>query len=108
MQTYEERLEAELEEKRQFLKEYATEKEELRQRLRDLETLVCAAFSDEQPDVAAFGRGEWVYCRQHVKPHPTGWCSVGVYDKLGLGVETAEEAYVKCREFGLPIYGDDE
>lgn len=99
--TREDRLEQEVAEKRQYLEEYATEKAELRMRLVEIATLIAAPLIDEQPDVAAFGRGSWIYCRQHVKPHQTGWCSVGVYDKLGLGVSTAKEAYAKCKEWGL-------
>ena len=104
MLTHEERLEQEVTEKRQYIEEYAAEKQELRQRLMDIVTLIDTPLSDEQPDVAAFGRGEWVYCRQHVKPHQTGWCSVAVYDKIGLGVGTAKEAYAKCEEWGLKIF----
>jgi len=106
MQTREERLENELEEKRQYLVEYAKEKEELRKRLMDAATLINTPLSDEQDDVAAFGRTAWVYCRQHVKPHPTGWCSVSPREKIGLGVTTAAEAYQKCRDWGLELYRD--
>lgn len=102
--TREERLEQELEEKRGHMVEYANEKAELIVRLGQLSALIDAPLIGEQPDVAAFGRGAWVYCRQHVKPHPTGWCSVGVYDKIGLGVDTAKEAYAKCEEWGLEIF----
>lgn len=102
--TREDRLEQEVAEKRQVLEAYATENAELRQRLTQLAALIATPLIDEQPDVAAFGRGAWVYCRQHVKPHPTGWCSVGVYDKIGLGVSTAKEAYAKCEEWDLKIF----
>lgn len=102
--TYEERLESELEEKRQYLKEYADEKAELRERLAHLSALLATPLADEQPDVAAFGRGAWVYCNQHLKPHLTGWCSVSVRDKIGLGVSTPEEAYAKCEAWGLKIF----
>lgn len=104
MLTNEERLEQEVAEKRQYIEEYATEKAELRLRLMQLTALIDTPLIDEQPDVAAFGRGAWVYCRQHVKPHQTGWCSVGVYDKIGLGVATAKEAYAKCEQWGLKIF----
>jgi len=104
MLTHEERLEQEVAEKRQYLEEYAAEKMELRQRLMYLVTLANAPLSDEQPDVQAFGRGAWIYCNQHLKPHQTGWCSVGVYDKIGLGVSTAQEAYAKCEAWGLKIF----
>jgi hypothetical protein len=55
--------------------------------------------------------GDWVYCRQHRRPHTTGWCTVGLWDKLGLGIlgpntdENREAAARKCRDFGLPMAG---
>jgi hypothetical protein len=106
MLTREERLEQEVAEKRQYLDEYAAEKKERNERLEQIASLLNTPFSDEQPDVATFGRGAWVYCRQHMRAHETGWCSVGAYDKLGLGVKTAQEAYAKCREWGLELYRD--
>ena len=57
-------------------------------------------------DESAFGKNAWVYCKQHAKPHLTGWCSVGNQDKIGLGLlgqEKAKEALQKCRDWGLPI-----
>ena len=56
--------------------------------------------------------GDWVYCRQHVRPHSTGWCTVSNHDKIGLGIvgsETQENiklAFEKCRDWKLPIYGE--
>ena len=106
MLTHEERLEQEVEEKRRVLEEYANETMELRQRLIQIATLIDTPLIDAHPDVGAFGRGAWVYCRQHHKPHQTGWCSIGVHDKIGLGVASAEAAYEKCRAWGLHIYGE--
>jgi len=40
-------------------------------------------------DFLAFG-DDWVYCNQHLRPHSTGWCSVGVRDKIGLGIPQGE------------------
>jgi hypothetical protein len=57
-------------------------------------------------DERAFGKNAWIYCNQHMRPHQTGWCGVSVRDKVGLGVDTAEAAYAKCREWGFPIYGE--
>lgn len=54
--------------------------------------------------------GPWVYCAQHLRPHPTGWCTVDLHDKLGLGEfpGTVEEqvvaAVAKCKKFGLKIW----
>ncbi len=58
-------------------------------------------------DARVFG-DMYVYCTQHLNAHPTGWCSVSVRDKIGLGVNTAAEAYQKCREFGLKLHHDKE
>lgn len=55
-------------------------------------------------DEIAFGKDAWVYCRQHVRPHETGWCGVSPRDKVGLGVKTAEEAYEKCHSWGFEIF----
>ena len=65
-----------------------------------------------EEDAKVFGENQWVYCRQHMKPHATGWCSVSVNDKLGLGIsgndtQAAKDAYEKCREWNLPIYGEN-
>lgn len=57
-------------------------------------------------DVAAFGKDAWIYCSQHMKPHQTGWCTISPRDKIGLGVDTAEAAYEKCRAWKFPIYGE--
>ena len=63
-------------------------------------------------DAQVFGVGTWVYCMDHVKPHPTGWCGVGVSHKISLGTfkgehaEQARQALAKCRLFNLPIYGE--
>lgn len=57
-------------------------------------------------DVAAFGAGAWIYCSQHMKPHQTGWCTVSVRDKVGLGVDNAKAALEKCRAWKFPIYGE--
>lgn len=54
--------------------------------------------------------GDWVYCGQHLRPHQTGWCTVGLEDKIGLGSftgtfeEQARKAAEKCRRFGLKLY----
>ena len=48
--------------------------------------------------------GKFVYCSQHLRPHTTGWCTVSPNDKLGLFVDTLEEAYAKCKRLNLPCY----
>lgn len=59
-------------------------------------------------DELAFGRDAWIYCSQHMRPHETGWCGVGIRDKVGLGVGGAEAAYEKCRAWKFPLYGETE
>lgn len=56
-------------------------------------------------DVKEWGDA-WVYCKSHLRPHKTGWCTVGVEKKVCLGDSTMdrEGAINKCREFGLEIY----
>lgn len=100
------RLEAEIENLCKARDEYRAEKQELLERLSLIGTLVNSTLATEQSDVMAFGRDAWVYCRQHMKPHQTGWCSVGAHDKIGLGVKTADAAEKKCREWGFELYHD--
>jgi len=72
----------------------------------ELQRLATALAATE--DETIFGHGAWVYCRQHMNAHPTGWCSVSVRDKVGLGLagtsaEIAQQARAKCQEYGLPL-----
>lgn len=55
-------------------------------------------------DERVFGKKAWVYCRQHLRPHLTGWCTVSCINKIGLGVKNEEEAYKKCKLLGLKIF----
>jgi hypothetical protein len=54
--------------------------------------------------------GEWVYCAQHCRPHRSGWCTVSLNDKVGLGPMNGDrttqerEAVRKCRYLGLFVY----
>jgi len=63
-------------------------------------------------DAAVFGPEGYVYCRQHMRPHSTGWCTVDSGEKVGLGIlvgdggKTYAEAAAKCRSFGLPLFED--
>lgn len=55
--------------------------------------------------------GEWVYCGQHLAPHSTGWCTVDLRWKVGLGLagkatETYKEAFAKCERLGLKLHKD--
>ena len=57
-------------------------------------------------DYDVFGGNQFVYCRQHLRAHFTGWCTVGVDQKVGLGTSDEMEAIKKCRELELPLYDD--
>lgn len=59
-------------------------------------------------DEKVFGKDAWIYCGQHLNAHQTGWCKIGIGDKLGLGIVGADkdqEAIDKCLKFGLRLYG---
>lgn len=53
--------------------------------------------------------GPWVYCAQHLRPHESGWCTVSLRDKVGLGKfegsvqEQLQQAGEKCERFGLLV-----
>lgn len=50
--------------------------------------------------------GEWVYCRSHVNPHRTGWCSVFRDNKVPLDATSHEEAFAECRRKGFRLFDD--
>lgn len=63
-------------------------------------------------DAAVFGADTFVYCASHRRAHVTGWCTVGVENKVGLGITKstpggAEAATEKCRRFGLRLFQED-
>ena len=58
-------------------------------------------------DETVFGKGRWVYCKSHVRPHTTGWCTVCASNKRLLNATTSDEAYAETRALGLPIFGED-
>lgn len=55
-------------------------------------------------DQKHFGRKKWVYCAQHMRPHPTGWCTVSISDKVALDSTSYEDAVAECTGRGLPLY----
>ena len=57
-------------------------------------------------DAETFGADRWVYCKSHVRPHTTGWCTVHVDDKVPLDATTREAAYAEARAKGFKIYGE--
>lgn len=59
---------------------------------------------DPQEDAREFGEKAWIYCDQHMRPHTTGWCTVGTRHKVKLDATSAEEAYAECKQKGLALY----
>jgi hypothetical protein len=51
--------------------------------------------------------GAFVYCRQHVGPHSTGWCTVSADDKIPLNAKNIEEAYAECKTKDWRVYLGD-
>lgn len=63
------------------------------------------------PDALVFGEKTYVYCTEHLNPHLTGWCTIEVDKKVGLGIkheghESRERARDKCRSLGLRLFQD--
>ena len=60
-------------------------------------------------DYIEFGDA-WVYCRQHLGVHNTGWCTVPVGEKLCLCSTKHDQEFAvkKAKLFGFKIYGDKE
>lgn len=63
---------------------------------------------DEEKKAGDEEMGAWVYCTQHVRPHTTGWCTVGVRDKRPLKARNSEQAYKEVKDIGWPIFGHKE
>jgi len=62
---------------------------------------------DRTEDAKVFGPEAWVYCKQHLRPHSTGWCTVPLRDKTLLKAKDREDAYAEARDKGLMIYRGD-
>jgi len=62
---------------------------------------------DVTDDFKAFG-DRWVYCGQHLRPHKTGWCTVGVRDKIVLRALNEKDAILECREKSYKLFADEE
>lgn len=60
--------------------------------------------SEKTDDEIHFGADRIVYCRQHLRPHFTGWCTVSLRDKILLDALTIEGAYEECKEKGFQLY----
>ena len=61
--------------------------------------------SNKTEDAVTFGEGAWVYCSQHLRPHSTGWCTVGIEDKTKLEATDYNSAVLECRERGFKLHG---
>lgn len=61
---------------------------------------------DRTEDAKAFGVDAWVYCKSHLRPHSTGWCTAFVKDKILLDAKDREAAYAECRAKGYELYND--
>jgi hypothetical protein len=57
-------------------------------------------------DAAKFGKDAIIYCGSHLRVHKTGWCTVGVHQKIDLGVKTLEEGYEKAKRLGLKLFDE--
>jgi predicted RNA-binding protein with PUA-like domain len=57
-------------------------------------------------DEMTFGEARFVYCKSHMRPHLTGWCTVPASQKTLLTALALNTAIVECRALGLKIYND--
>ena len=55
-------------------------------------------------DAKHFGENVFIYCNQHLRPHRTGWCTVGVNNKVKLDATDEAAAYAECEAKGYKIY----
>lgn len=58
-------------------------------------------------DERVFGPSPYVYCKSHMRPHTTGWCTVPARDKVLLAANTYEDACAEARQRGFKIYGEN-
>ena len=61
---------------------------------------------DPKEDARIFGENVWVYCDQHMRPHLTGWCTVGPRNKTKLDATDMKAAFQECRDKGYELYED--
>lgn len=62
---------------------------------------------DAQTEDISLGKGAWIYCDQHLRPHKTGWCTVGLSHKRKLDIPNDADhaaAYAECFRLGLEIF----
>lgn len=58
----------------------------------------------ETEDYLTFGPNAWIYCKQHLRPHTTGWCTVSTKHKVLLQATTDTEAYRECFDKDFYIF----
>lgn len=54
-------------------------------------------------DLKTFGDC-YVYCKQHLNPHKTGWCTVSVDEKIKLNAKDLKEAFDECKKLGYELF----
>ncbi|MFM7009089.1 MAG: hypothetical protein ACKO0Z_07105 [Betaproteobacteria bacterium] len=59
---------------------------------------------EKTEDAEVFGESVWVYCKSHLRPHDTGWCTVPASDKIALEAKTYADAVEECNERGFELY----
>ena len=63
--------------------------------------------TERTEDEIKFGSGRYVYCKSHLRPHTTGWCTVNPEDKILLDATDRDGAYSEVRAKGWKIYGEE-
>lgn len=58
-------------------------------------------------DELRFGADKWVYCKAHVRPHTTGWCTVPHTEKVLLKSTNYHDARQETKDLGFKIYGEE-
>lgn len=58
-------------------------------------------------DELRFGADKWVYCKAHVRPHTTGWCTVPHNQKVLLNSTNYYDARNEAKTLGFEIYGEE-
>jgi hypothetical protein len=66
------------------------------------------AHRDDTEDAREFGVDRWVYCKWHLRPHTTGWCTASASGKILLDARDHDAAYAEARAKGLKIYGESD
>lgn len=57
-------------------------------------------------DEEVFGFDRWVYCKQHGRPHMTGWCTAPASEKILLEARNEVMARLECKEKGYTQVGE--